>query len=49
MHDLAVLPFLPALLRSVVAVQMLVETTLGLGVVAAAGDVCSLDGVGTTG
>ena len=46
---MSVLPFLPALLRSVVAVEMLVETTLVLGVVAAAGDVCSLDGVGTTG
>ena len=46
---MSVLPFLPILLISVVAVEMLVKTTLGLGVVAAAGDVCSLDGVGTTG
>ena len=41
------LPFLPALLRS--AVEMLVETTLGLGVVTAATEMCSLDGVGTMG
>ena len=46
-HIISALPFLPALLSSVVAVEMLAETTFGLGVVTAGGDVCSLD-VGET-
>ena len=40
---ISVSPFLPALFSSVVAVEMLVETTLGLDVVTVAGDVRSVD------
>ena len=42
-HMIAVSPFLPALFSSVVAVEMLVETTLGLDVVTVAGDVRSVE------
>ena len=42
-HMISVSPFLPALFSSVVAVEMLVETTLGLDVVTVAGDVRSVD------